>query len=164
MVLLQGEGRQDDIVITKGMVLLQSKKIPNWKAPGPDGVQGYWIKKLTSLHERIAEQTNDMINNGVQIPEWMTSGRTVLCQKDPKEGNAVDNYRPISCLPLMWKLITGIISETMCKFLDENEILPVEQKGCSRRSRGTKDQLLIDKSILADCKRKHNNLAQWRPG
>ena len=141
------------------MVLLQSKKIPNWKAPGPDGVQGYWIKKLTSLHERIAEQTNDMINNGVQIPEWMTSGRTVLCQKDPKKGNAVDNYRPISCLPLMWKLITGIISETMYKFLDENEILTVEQKGCRRRSRGTKDQLLIDKSILADCKRKHKNLA-----
>ena len=116
----KGEGRQDDIVITTGMVLLQSKKVPNWKAPGPDGVQGYWMKKLTSLHERIAEQTNDMINNGVQIPEWMTSGRTVLCQKDPKKGNAVDNYRPISCLPLMWKLITGIISETMYKFLDEN--------------------------------------------
>ena len=158
----KGEGRQDDIVITTGMVLLQSKKIPNWKAPRPDGVQGYWIKKLTSLHERIAEQTNDMINNGVQIPEWMTSGRTVLCQKDPKKGNAVDNYRPISCLPLMWKLITGIISETMYKFLDENEILPVEQKGCRRRSRGTKDQLLIDKSILADCKRKHKNLAMAR--
>ena len=89
------------------MVLLQSKKIPNWKAPGPDGVQGYWIKKLILLHERIAEQTNDMINNGVQTPEWMTSGRTVLCQKDPKEGNAVDNHRPISCLPLMWKLMVG---------------------------------------------------------
>ena len=155
----KGEGRQVDIVITTGMALLQSKKIPNWKAPGPDGVQGYWIKKLTSLHERIAEQTNDMINNGVQIPEWMTLGRTVLCQKDQRKGNAVDNYRPISCLPLMWKLITGIISERMYKILDENEILPVEQKGCRRRSGGTKDQLLIDKSILADCKRKHKNLA-----
>ena len=79
--------------------------------------------------------------------------------KGSKKGNAVDNYRPISCLPLMWKLITGTISETMYKFLDENEILPVEQKGCRRRSRGNKDQLLIDKSILADCKRKHKNLA-----
>ena len=100
-----------------------------------------------------------MINNGVQIPEWMTSGRIVLCRKDPKKGNAVDNYRLMACLPLMWKLITGIISQTMYKFLDENEILPVEQKGCRRRNRGTKDQLLIDKAILADCKRKHKNLA-----
>ena len=54
----KGEGRQDDIITTIRMVLLQSKTIPNWKAPGPDGVQGFWIKKLTSLHERIAVQTN----------------------------------------------------------------------------------------------------------
>ena len=37
--------------------------------------------------------------------------------------------------------------------------MPVEQKGCTRKSRGTKDQLLIDKMVLADCKRKHKNLA-----
>ena len=35
------------------------------------------------------------------IPEWMTHGRTVLCQKDPRKGNTADNYRPITCLPLM---------------------------------------------------------------
>ena len=29
------------------------KKIPNWKITVPDGVQGYWLKKLTALHERI---------------------------------------------------------------------------------------------------------------
>ena len=89
----------------------------------------------------------------------MTTGKTVLCQKDPQKGNAVDNYRPISCLPLMWKLMTGIISESMYVFLEENDVLPVEQKGCRRKSRGTKDQLLINKAIQNDCKRKHKNLA-----
>ena len=44
-------------------------------------------------------------------------------------------------------------------FLDENEMLPEEQKGCKRNSMGTKDQLLVDKTILADCKRRHKNLA-----
>ena len=96
-----GETRQDDIMINAAMVTAQAKKIPNWKAPGPDGVQGYWIKKLTSLHDRIGEQMNEMINSRVPIPVWMTTGRTVLCQKDPQKGNVVDNYRPISCLPLM---------------------------------------------------------------
>ena len=43
--------------------------------------------------------------------------------------------------------------------LVENDALPVEQTGCKRKSRGTKDQLLIDKMVLADCKRKHKNLA-----
>ena len=144
--------------ITTSMVKQQIKKIPNWRAPGPDGVQGFWLKKLTSLDERIASQLNDLLHNQTEIPAWMTTGKTVLCQKDPRKGNAVDNYRPISCLPMMWKLMTGIISDSIYKFLDENEVLPEEQKGCKRNSRGTKDQLLVDRTILADCKKRHKNL------
>ena len=37
-------------------------------------------------------------------------------------------------------------------------LLPVEQKGCRRNSRGTKDQLLIDKTVLNDCEKSHTNL------
>ena len=153
------EARQEDIVITAEMVTARSKKIPNWKAPGPDGVQGYWIKNLTALDERMADHMNDLINNKVTIPVWMTTGRAVLSQKDQERGSAVDNYRPISCLPLAWKLMTGIIADSMYEFFVVNDALPVEQKGCRRKSRGTKDQLLIDMMVLADCKRKHKNLA-----
>ena len=39
-----------------------------------------------------------------------------------------------------------------------NNLFPVEQKGCRRYSRGTKDQLLIDKMVLNVCKNKHTNL------
>ena len=38
-------------------------------------------------------------------------------------------------------------------------IIPSEQKGCRKGSRGTKDQLLIDKTVLRDCKKRHTNLA-----
>ena len=48
----------------------------------------------------------------------------------------------------MWKLLTGIISEEMYMFLDESRILPVEQKGSRKQSRGTHDLLFIDNSIL----------------
>ena len=127
-----GETRQDDTVINFAMVTAQAKKVLNWNAPGPDGVQGYWIKKLTSLHGRIAEQMNEKINSRVPIPVWMTTGRTVLCQKDPQKGNIVDNFRPISCLPLMWKLMTGVIADNVYKVLEESDILPTEQKGCRK--------------------------------
>ena len=46
----------------------------------------------------------------------------------------------------MSKLMTGVIAEVMYKHLEG--ILSKEQKGCWRRSRATKDQLLIDKAIL----------------
>ena len=47
----------------------------------------------------------------------------------------------------------------MYGFLENNNILPNEQKGCKRESRGTKDQLLIDKMELRDCKKRQTNLA-----
>ena len=47
--------KQNDINITTEMIKEQVKKIPNQKNRGPDGVQGYWLKKLPALHERIAE-------------------------------------------------------------------------------------------------------------
>ena len=86
------EARQEDIAITAEMVTARSKKIPSWKAPGPDGVQGYWIKNLTALHKQMAGHMNDLINNRVTIPVWITTGRTVLCQKDQERGSVVDNY------------------------------------------------------------------------
>ena len=88
----------------------------------------------------------------------MNNGKTVLWQKDPGKENDVDNCRPISCLHLMWKLMTGMISNVLYGFLESTDKLPNEQKGCRKTRRGTKDQLLIDKTVLNDCKRRHNNL------
>ena len=89
----------------------------------------------------------------------MTHGRTVLCQKDPRKGITADNYRPITCLPLMWKLLTGVIAEEMCNYLEPEKIVPEKQKGFKRGSRRTKDQLLIDKTVLKDCRKRHTNLS-----
>ena len=55
--------------------------------------------------------------------------------------------------------MTGMIAENMYTFLEMNDVLPHEQKGCRRKSRGTKDQLLIDKLVLKDCKKRHTNLS-----
>ena len=51
------------------MIKEQVKKIPNWKIPGPDGVQGYWLKKLAALHELLAKQMDNIISNREVIPK-----------------------------------------------------------------------------------------------
>ena len=89
----------------------------------------------------------------------MVKGRTVLIQKDPAKGRAASNYRPIACLPLMWKLLTGIFAEKIYDHLHANSLLPDEQKGCRKQSRGTKDQLLIDREVLREARRKNRNLS-----
>jgi hypothetical protein len=93
------------------------------------------------------------------VPAWMVKGRTVLIQKDSAKGTEPSNYRPIACLPLMWKLLTGIFADKIYDHLEVNRLLPDEQKGCRRRSRGTKDQLLIDKAVLREAKSKNRNLS-----
>ena len=44
------------------------------------------------------------------------------------KGTIIGNYRPIACLPLMWKLLTSIFSEAMYGHLSCQELLPNEQK------------------------------------
>lgn len=103
----------------------------------------YWLKNFTALHRRIAEQLSGTINSELENPKWMTVGKTALCLKDPGKGIAIDNYRPIS-----WKLLTGITSSFWYDLLENTDKVLNEQKGGRKKSRGTKDQLLMNKTVL----------------
>ena len=94
------------------------------------------------LHTSITVALQDCLWSGV-VPEWMVKGRTVLIQKDSAKEAVASNYRPIACLPLMWNLLCGIFAEKIYYHLLNNNLLPKEQKGCRKKSGGTKDQLLI---------------------
>ena len=93
------------------------------------------------------------------LPAWMTHGCNVLCQKEPGKGNALENYRPITCLPLTWKLLKGVLAEDMYNYLEQEKLSPEEQKGCRPGNRGTKDELLIDKTMFKDWNKRHTNLS-----
>ena len=58
--LEQDEG-QDKIDITKGKMMRVMRNIPNWKAPGPANVQDYWLKNLTSLHDKLAKYLQECL-------------------------------------------------------------------------------------------------------
>ena len=58
----------------------------------------------------------------------------------------------------MFDINVQTLSPNLHSFLEE-KILPEEQKGCKGNSRGTKDQVLLDKAVLTDCKRRSTHLA-----
>ena len=153
-----GCGQQEDVVVTEEDVVNQVKRSSSWKVVGPDGVRAFWFKTLTSLHSVLVTALQECLNKG-DIPEWMVKGRTVLIQKDPAKGTVASKYRPIACVPLMWKLLTGIFADKIYDHLLMNTILPYEQKGCRKGARSTKDQLLIDKAVLKEVKRFRKNVA-----
>ena len=98
------------------------------------------------------------MENPDNSPSWLCQGTTYLLAKNQMTKEP-KNYRPITCLSTTYKLLTSILTERTYKHLDENNLLPLEQKGCKRGSYGCKDQLLINKMIIENCKSKHRNMS-----
>ena len=45
-----------------------------------------------------------------ETPDWLNTGKTALIMRDKEIGDDITNFRPITCLPLMWKIFTGILN------------------------------------------------------
>ena len=103
-------------------------------------------------------QLKECLDSGF-MPSWSARGRTSLLQKDKSKGNVASNYRPITCLPLMWNLLTGVIADRIYAHLDQERFLPQEQKGYRKGSRGTNDLLYIDRAVIKEVKSRNKNLA-----
>ena len=104
--------KQENIIITVKELKRAIARMSNWKAGGPDHIQGFRFKKATSLHPKLNQHSQECVN-ARQVSTWMTEGCTVLIMKDKSKGTVVGNYRPIACLTLMWKLSTSIFSEAI---------------------------------------------------
>ena len=109
-------------------------KKSNWKTPGHDGIDGFWFKKFTSIHDRLALEINRFLQDA-QVPDWIAKGKTTLIEKDPSKGTSPINYRPIACLPMMWKILTAQIREEIYYSLTRRSLFLEEQKGCRKGSR-----------------------------
>ena len=150
--------KQEKIDNTTGSLKKILGRMPNWKSSCPDLVQRFWLKNFSSLHERVRLQLKECLDSGF-APSWLTRGSTSLIKKDKSKGNVPSNYRPTICLSLMWKLLTGVIADQMYAYLDQKKLLPEEQKGCRKGSRGTNDLLYIDRAVIKEFKSRNKNLA-----
>ena len=117
--------------------------MPNWKSHGPN------FKNFSSLHERVRLQLKQYLDSG-SVPSWLTRGRTSLLQKDKSKDKGASNYRTITCLSLIWKLLTVVIADQMYAHLYQQKLLPEEQKGCRKGSRGTNDLHYSDRVIIKE--------------
>ena len=54
------EGHEEGLKAKIHIDLLETtlQKISNWKTPGHDGIHGFWFKKFTSIHDRLALEMN----------------------------------------------------------------------------------------------------------
>jgi hypothetical protein len=58
----------------------------------------------------------------------------------------------------MYKTLTGIIDKNISTHLEDQSLLPAEQKGCHPERKICKYKLMISKAIYQDCRRRNKNL------
>ena len=89
----------------------------------------------------------------------MTKGTTAFIQKEPLKGTAPNNYRSITCLPMMWKILTAQIREKIYYSLTSRRLFSEEWKGCCKGFRAIGELFCIDQYILSETKTRWKNLA-----
>ena len=124
---LRGTVKQENITISTDKLKKQLQRVKSWKAPGPDELLGCWIKTFISCHNRMAAQLQLCFEMN-EIPNWLTTGKTVLITKDREKGNDVTNFRPKTCVRLMWKIFTRLLSKERFDHQENERLLPEEQK------------------------------------
>ncbi|XP_022188744.2 uncharacterized protein LOC111047324 [Nilaparvata lugens] len=145
-------------VISTEDVSIAVKKSHNWKAPGPDGIQNYWLKNFSSLHSKIAGCFNDLLQQRSEIPVGFASGLTFMIPK--KEGNlSPGDYRPITCLNSTYKLMTSTLASKIDSHITLNKIMATEQLGCRKGAKGCKELLILDSFIAGQASAKQRNVS-----
>jgi hypothetical protein len=129
----------------------------NWKSPGGDQIHNFWLKKFTCIHKCLLVHFNGFIREPNTFPEFLAHGITYLKPKDSDTKNP-SKYRPITCLPTIYKIMTSCIKVIIYDHCQKLNILNEEQKGCVKECFGCKEQLIIDTVIMEQARKNNRNI------
>ena len=69
------------------------------------------------------------------------------------------NYRPITCFPIVYKILPSIVTSQISHYIDTNKIIPNERKGSAINIYGTIHQLITNKMVMDNVKLKQRNIS-----
>lgn len=133
-------------------------KLANWRSPGCDNIQAYWWKHFNCVHSILSKQFNEALENPSKIPPFFTEGITYLLPKN-KDVDNPQNFRPITCLPVGYKIFTSIIAGKINDHLTNNNIMAWQQNGCKAKAKGSKEWLILDSVVANHARVKKRNLS-----
>ena len=123
--------------VSENFTLRQLKKLKSKKAVGLDAIPTRLLKDSAEI---IANPLTKIINfslaNGCVPSEWKEA-RVIPLFKSGKSHN-MDNYRPVSILPVVSKILERAVHTQLYKFMVDNNLLSPYQSGfCKRHSTET---------------------------
>ena len=132
--------------ITFEEIALQLRKLKNNKAAGSDGIPAEFIKYAgVEIVKPLLALFNYTLANGQYAQSW-TDGIINPIHKSG-ETSKPDNYRKITIMPSIGKLLEGILNRRLCY---KNEVLEQDddlQKGFKERSQ-TMDNIFILQTLI----------------
>lgn len=145
----ESENNSDDediLPVEELEIVMGIKNLKAEKSPGPDKITNEAIKLACAhLVNPLTHLFNLILSSSTTPSQWSKSDIILLFKKgDPKN---IDNYRPISLLPSLYKLFASTIEKRITTTLEKCQ--PIEQAGF-RRNYSTVDhihslELLIEK-------------------
>lgn len=114
--------------VTESYIIKIIKSLKNKKSAGVDGISNFVIKQcVNELASHITYLCNEVINAGV-FPDRLKVARVIPIFKKGKPSE-MSNYRPISLLPWLSKVLERIIFNRLYDHLTKNDILAGNQYG-----------------------------------
>ena len=99
------------------------------KASGPDGISGTMLKNIAhTISPLVTRLFNLSIKTGKVPHQWKISSVVPIPKASPNTDNP-RNYRPISLLPVISKLLERHIHSVVYNHLTENNLLAKDQWG-----------------------------------
>src|SRR3989442_10350368 len=110
------------------------KRIKPNTATGPDDIPAFLIRKLAQfISPNIAQLYNSSISNGIFPLEWKKAN-VVAIYKGKGSKADVENYRPISVLPVLGRVLEKAVCSQLQQYCNAHEIIPNQQFGFRKNS------------------------------
>ena len=113
---------------TEQTVLKILKDLKTYKAPGIDNIKGMFLRDGANI---LAAPIAQLCNISMSTMSFPSECKIAKLKPLFKKGSRTDpkNYRPISLLPLISKIIEKVVHEQTNAFLNENKIIFKFQSG-----------------------------------
>lgn len=121
-------------------------KLSRDKAPGEDYITNNMVKDNIDLFAPILRRLASTIFSSGRFPEGLKSSNLVLIHKKGRKDD-IENFRPISLLSTIGKLIEKIIVRELKQHLDKNSILNKKQYGF-QEGKSTETALMALQDII----------------
>ncbi len=134
------------------------RRLKGRSAPGKDGIYNLMLKNLSEGYLFLLLRLCNLCLAKGKIPESWKKSIITMIPKGSKLATDPNNYRPISLISCVSKLIERILAQRLSQYLEKNGILAPQQSGFRNHRRTTDNLVFQTQKILETMNKKESKV------